>query len=247
MDGEAKVGRSGMGTGARNIHASEGVLMTVSLKRAGRGTLVALAAFSALILPGATTAQAAAAVTPIPPPAGVITVKVEAINGTGCKPGSVKVTPSSDNTSFRVRYNDFVAQAGDGAEAVQHRKNCQSLLKVHIPQGFTFAIAEATYRGHMRLPTGAHALLKTSFYFQGDSGTGDIEHSFTEPYVGDWSVSDVTPVAALVYAKCGEVKYLNVNSELRVYTNDAKDESTISMRASKTDVDTIFNFSWKKC
>src|SRR3954453_14078820 len=82
------------------------------------------------------------------PPAGHITVDVVTVNGSGCPQGTATVTEKSDNTGFIVKYRDYVAEAGAGAGATDFRKNCQLSLLVHVPQGFTYAIAEADYAGN---------------------------------------------------------------------------------------------------
>ena len=68
-------------------------------------------------------------------------VSVQTVNGSGCPAGSASVAMQPDNTGFRIRYSDFRAEDGGTAEPTAIRKNCQVNLLVHVPQGFTFAIA----------------------------------------------------------------------------------------------------------
>src|SRR2546427_79784 len=102
----------------------------------------------------------------VPPPDKII-IDVVTVNGTGCKPGTAAVAVSEDNTAFTVTYSEFIAQVGVGAGPLDWRKNCQLSLKVHVPQGFTYAIAQADYRGFAHLERGATALERANYYFQG--------------------------------------------------------------------------------
>jgi hypothetical protein len=182
-------------------------------------------------------------------PSDKITLDVVTVNGSGCPAGTADVAVLSDNTGFRVTYHDFLARAGGDANAVEFRKNCQLNVLVHVPQGFTFAIASADYRGRARLEAGATALQRTNYYFQGSADNNYVDHSFAGPLSGVWHTTDETPVTELVFAPCGVFRNINVNTELRVNegTLNANKVSSMSMRSSDGNVDTIVHFAWKQC
>jgi Domain of unknown function (DUF4360) len=182
------------------------------------------------------------------PPADQITVDVKTVNGSGCPRGTAAVTESPDDTAFTVTYSDYLAQVGPAAEPTDIRKNCQLSLLVHAPQGFTYAIAEATYRGHAHLERGATGLQQADYYFQGDSETVPVAHPLSGPYDGDWQYTDRDDAA--VYAPCGVDRILNVNTELRVSagTSDPKNATSyLTMNATHGSVNTIYRFHWKRC
>src|ERR1043165_583151 len=93
---------------------------------------------------------------PSTPPPDKIIIDVATVNGSGCRPGTAAVAVSEDNEAFTVTYSEFMAQVGVGAQPTDFRKNCQISLKVHVPQGFTYAIAQADYRGFAHLESGAN-------------------------------------------------------------------------------------------
>jgi hypothetical protein len=177
--------------------------------------------------------------------AAAITVEVIASNGSGCAPGTASVVGNGDNTGFRIRYRDFVAEAGGGAAIIDRRKNCQLGVLVTIPDGWTIAIASANYRGKAGLRSGATALQRTSYYWQGASATERKDVTFTGPLNGLWTTWDVAPV--LTYAECGSQSVLNINTELRIDAGTSTGTSTMSMNASEGDVDTLFNYSLASC
>jgi hypothetical protein len=178
-------------------------------------------------------------------PDGNVTLEVVAANGSGCAPGTAAVLPKADKTGFRIRYYDFVAEAGGAADPTDRRKNCQIGVLVTVPAGWTFAVAEAEYRGRARLSAGATALQRTNYYWQGSSANSSTEETFTGPLNGYWNTSDVAPV--LIYTPCAEQRVLNINTELRVDGGPSGARSSMSMRSSEGDVDTLFNFSWVRC
>jgi Domain of unknown function (DUF4360) len=220
--------------------------MTVGLIGAGRAVTAALAVALALSLPGSAHAGFAgsAADTEAIPEDGIL-VDVVAANGSGCPPGTVRAIGNADRTGFRLRYTSFLAEAGGSAEVTDRRKNCQAAVLVTVPSGWTFAIATAEYRGRARLDAGATALHRTNYYWQGSSENNLVDHPFSGPLSGTWRADD--RAYALIYKPCGEQRVLNVNTELRVDEGTSNRRNSISMSASEGDVDTLFNFSWRRC
>jgi hypothetical protein len=186
------------------------------------------------------------------PPADKIVIDVVNTNGTGCPanvPGSATVVVSPDNTAFTVTYSSYLAQVGPGIPLSDFRKNCQLALNVHVPQGFTYAVAKADYRGFASLAKGATGVEKATYYFQGDSTSVGASHPFAGPMSDDWQTTDEADIAALVYKKCGVERFFNINTELRVLkgTSKASDTSMMFMDSTDGSITTIYHFHWKKC
>jgi len=186
----------------------------------------------------------------VPPPNDHIVIEVVAVNGSGCPAGTTAVAVAPDNTAFTVTYSQYMAQVGVGSQPTDFRKNCQLNVLVHVPQGFTFAIAEADYRGFASLVNGASAMERANYYFQGQPQTTFVSHPLNGPYEDDWQTTDTTDLAALVFAPCGVLRSLNVNTELRVNvgtSNPKKTTSFITMDSTDGSIRTVYHFHWKHC
>ncbi|NGO70296.1 DUF4360 domain-containing protein [Streptomyces boncukensis] len=210
--------------------------------------------FSALLTGGAaalfasTASLHGVAAEPAETPPQKIEVSVKTVNGSGCPSGTAAVSVAPDNTAFTVTYSDYLARAGGNSDPTDIRKNCQLNLGVHIPQGFTYAVAAVDYRGFAHLNKGAKGMQKASYYFQGSSETAYQSHNFSGPTSDNWHTRDATDYSALVWAPCGEDRNFNVNSELRVSAgSSAKETSFISMDSTDGSVSTVFQLAWKKC
>ncbi|NJC68544.1 DUF4360 domain-containing protein [Planosporangium thailandense] len=185
-----------------------------------------------------------------PPPPDKIVIDVATVNGSGCRPGSAAVAVAPDNTAFTVTYSEYLAQVGIGAKPTDFRKNCQLNLIVHVPQGFTYAIAQADYRGFAHLEKGATGLERANYYFQGQSQTAYVQHPFSGSYNDDWHTTDSVDATALVFKPCGEERNLNINTELRVAagsSDPSKTNSFMSMDSTDGAINTIYHFAWKSC
>jgi hypothetical protein len=199
--------------------------------------------FSALASPAHAPAK-------MSPPSDKMVIDVASANGSGCPDNSAAVLVSPDNTAFTVTYNNYQAQVGVGAAADEFRKNCQLILNVHVPQGFTYAIAKTDYRGYAKLAPGSWAYEQANYYFQGDSHTTRARHNFAGPYDNDWQTTDEVGVASLAWARCGALRYFNINTELRIGPGTSDPHTTtslITMDSTDTDLSTIFHLAWKHC
>jgi hypothetical protein len=176
-------------------------------------------------------------------------IDVAAANGSGCPLGSAQVTVSPDNKAFTVTYSQFTAQTGPGTKATDFRMNCQLALNVHVPQGYTYAIAGADYRGYAHLEFGAAGAETANYYFQGEPQSTRIQHTFTGPVDSDWERTDSVGISSLSYLPCGEERYLNVNTELRVNKGTSNPKSTNFLTMDSTDgsIETVYHVAWKKC
>jgi hypothetical protein len=184
------------------------------------------------------------------PPLNHITIDVVTVNGSGCPSDTAAVAVSEDNKAFTVTYSDFLAQVGVGAKPTDFRKNCQLGLKVNVPHGFTYGIAQVDYRGFAHLEMGTTAMEKARYYFQGMSQTAFQIHPYQGFLSDDWQATDTTQIAAIVFAPCGEKRNFNINTELRVNAGTSDQTTTTSfMSMDSTDggIETTYHFAWKRC
>jgi hypothetical protein len=180
------------------------------------------------------------------PPADSIVINVVTVNGTGCKPGTAAVAVADGGLAFTVTYSTYLAGAGPSFKVTDGRKNCQLNLKVAVPAGFTYAIASADYRGYASFTKPATAVQKANYYFQGMPETVQQTHNIT-PRQDDWQFGDSVPVEALVYKPCGEIRNLNINTELRVASTNKKVDNYAEMDSTDGSISTKYHFNWLKC
>lgn len=186
-----------------------------------------------------------------PPPSDQVAVDLVTANGSGCPGATATATMSPDNTAITVRGGalNYTALVGVGATPTDWRKNCQLNLSVNVPTGFTYAITSADYRGFASLATGAAAIVRANYYFQGQSQTAYGRHNFTGPLDDEWQITDWIPLAAMIYAPCGGQRNLNVNTELRAMagTSDVKNSTSYISMEDGSDAMAILHLGWATC
>jgi hypothetical protein len=214
--------------------------------------------FGAMAIGGAIVSMVASAlagpsaVSPVldNPPADKIVIDLVTVNGSGCPEGTAAVAVSPDNTAFTVTYSNYLAQVGVGSVPTDFRKNCQLNLIVHVPQGFTYAVQSTDYRGFASLEKGATAVERAGYYFQGSPTTTYASHTFTGPFLDDWTATDTAEIGELIFAPCGALRNFNINTELRVNagtSNTKKTTSFVTMDSTDSEISTVYHFAWARC
>jgi hypothetical protein len=186
---------------------------------------------------------------PVPPPTDKIVIDLVTVNGSGCPAGTAAVAMTPDNTAFTVTFSNYIALVGVGSTATDFRKNCQLNVLVHVPQGFTYAIADSISRGFKSVATGASATFRENFYFTGDPQTASVTHPITAGD-GDFEYVDSVSVAALVFAPCGAERNLNTNTSLQVSTGTSdpkKTTSLVTLDSIDQSIVTQYHFAWRHC
>jgi hypothetical protein len=180
-------------------------------------------------------------------PAGRVTIDIVSVNGSGCPAGTTEIDVASDNSVFSVIHRSYVAKVGVGAEPTDIRKNCQLVLSVNVPPGFTYGIVRADYRGFANLAAGAVAQQRANYYFQGMSETAHRVHPFHGPMHDQWATTDLNDP---IFAPCDEQRLFNINTELRVNAGTSDPKSTtslISMDTPDSNPNSRYQFAWKRC
>ena len=186
----------------------------------------------------------------VDPPPDKVVIDLVTVNGSGCPEGTAAVAVSPDNTAFTVTYSAYLAQVGLGAAPTDWRKNCQLNVIVHVPSGYTYAIASTDYRGFAALQKGATGVQKAGYYFQGSPMTDYFEHTFPGPLMDNWAATDVTEINDLVWAPCGALRNFNINTELQVQkgtSNVTTANSSIAMDSTDLELSTTYHFAWQQC
>jgi hypothetical protein len=178
------------------------------------------------------------------PPDGV-TVEVVTVNGSGCPSGTATSSVSDDAKEFFVSYDSFVVRVGVGAAGTDFRRNCQLNLRIHVPEGYSYAITGVDHRGFAALAAGASAVVRTVYYFSGQSASTSITHSLGGPFHGYWI--DNARVWSWDFSPCGAERNLNINTSLRMSVGTSNPATTSSLMTVDETVSNVYGLVWRQC
>jgi hypothetical protein len=172
-------------------------------------------------------------------------VRLLAVNGTGCPPGYTAVSRAS-SSEFTVAYRKYIAWAGDDASPLAFRKDCQFDVRVSVPSGWTFEILEVDYRGFASMAVGALGTLTASYYYAGLPQAAHQQHSVSAPRSGDYVFTN--PAAVVAWAPCQRGATLNVTSEIHLAAGpDRSFLNELTVDSSGANLSTIFHLGFTRC
>jgi len=175
--------------------------------------------------------------------------------GSGCKQDSATVFLSDDKESFTVIFDEYIAAAGpkypQGLKPnyYKDRKNCQLNINMHVPSGWQYSVFSADYRGFLDLDNDVVATQAAHYYFTGVQGTAITQSQIVGKVEKNYEIVDKIPFSSVVWCECGADAAININSEVRIDTTQAKKGSSGIITTDSLDGKVQFKvgFQWRKC
>lgn len=180
-------------------------------------------------------------------PAGV-TIRGIAYAGSGCPAGSVAENISNDAKALTLLFDSYVAEVGPGVPFSEQRKNCQIAVDLQFPSGWSFSIIDVDYRGYASLEPGVIGTQKASYYFQGQSRTGNLQTNLYGPVTKDYHIRDTLGVDAQVWSPCGASRALNINSQVRVdNSRNTRARGVMTLDSVDAQITHVYGLQWRRC
>lgn len=168
--------------------------------------------------------------------------------GSGCPAGSVAQNVAPDLQAFTLLFDSYIAEAGPGVSAREKRKNCQINIDLAFPQGWSYSIFTVDYRGYVSLEPRTTAMQKSSYYFQGNRATANLQTTMKGPVDKDYQIRDTLGLSAMVWSPCGASRSLNINSQIRVdNTRNRRGFGLITLDSIDGQVEHVYGIKWKRC
>ncbi|KAG5289421.1 secreted protein [Histoplasma ohiense] len=167
--------------------------------------------------------------------------------GTGCPSNSVRHILSDDRTVMTLIFDKYVASIGPDVPVAESRKNCQLNINLRYPGGFQFSIFSADYRGYANLDRGVKGVQKSTYYFSGQTRQASTMTEWNGPMEKDYLLHDETDHASTVWSPCGANGALNVNSQIRLTSNNRNARGVLTTDSIDASFRQIVHFRWQKC
>lgn len=168
--------------------------------------------------------------------------------GTGCPAGSVADNVSPDLQALTLLFDEYFAEVGPGVPYNQRRKNCQILIDLDFPQGWTYTLFTVDYRGYVSLDPDVSAFQQSSYYFAGQQQTARLATRMYGPLDSNFQIRDTLTINSLVWAPCGAQRALNINTEVRAdNTRNPNGHGLITTDSIDATLKQIYGLRWERC
>jgi hypothetical protein len=177
-----------------------------------------------------------------------VTIRSVSYAGSGCPAGSVAENVAPDLTALTLLFDSYIAEAGPGVPFREKRKNCQINIDLNFPQGWSFTLFKADYRGYAALERGTTGEQVSTYYFQGDSSQTSLKSKFYGARDGDYLITDELLLAAQIWSPCGAKRSLNINTQVRV-DNARNQHASALLTVDSVDATLkhVYGIKWKRC
>jgi hypothetical protein len=166
--------------------------------------------------------------------------------GSGCPAGSVASSIASDYKAFSLAFDSYIASAGPDIPITENRKNCNLIIRLSFPSGWSFTIFNMDYRGFASLDEHVDGKQRSAYFFEGQYPSSALQTTLVGPYDDNYEIGDTVDLA--VYSPCGEDRALNINTEVRV--NNRKNRNGYGLMTTDTitgELLHIYRLKWRKC
>jgi hypothetical protein len=178
-------------------------------------------------------------------------VKIHSLSwaGSGCPAGSVAENIAPDFTAFTLLFDSYVAEIGPGQPLSKSRRNCQILIDLDFPQGWSFTMFDADYRGYLSVEAGVSGSQQSQYYFQGETQTARLQTKLVGPYDGDYQMRDTLTLDAEVWSGCGAHRALIINTDVRLMNTSggSKAQGLMTLDSVNGKVTHIYGMQWRRC
>lgn len=175
-----------------------------------------------------------------------VSIRSIAYAGSGCPAGTVASNMAGDAKAFTLLFDSYVAEAGPDISLAQSRKNCQVVVDLKFPTGYSFSLIKVDYRGYASLDAGTTGVQKTNYYFQGQSVGPSLTSTFHGPYNDDYQARDTLAIDAAVWSPCGASRALNLNTQVRV-TASGRKRALMTLDSLDGQIEHVYGILWRKC
>ena len=158
--------------------------------------------------------------------------------GTGCPINSATVTILNGGTDIAIDFDDHFCIPPPLT------KNCNINFKVHYPSGYSFALFQTEYLGHIKLNPKCQATLDSRYWFAGFLPPKSYHYAWAGPISQNFDITDSIAQGEWVWSPCGAYTTLNVNTRISLSANGC---GSICIDEIKERVRTLFRIQWKTC
>lgn len=203
--------------------------------------ILLIAAVAALALAARARADA--------PPAGDVYIENLAYFGPGCRAGTVAHNVATDGQAFTLLFSDFVVEATPSARNAN--KMCELDVKMHVPNGWSFAIATADVRGFASLAdqTSYGKVHAMQAFRRSVEPKLVMDQKFRGPLTHDYQLRGSAEVDALEWSPCGGSRVLRLRTRITavVGPRSTTGSSLVTVDSLDGEVKETYAMAWKRC
>ena len=169
--------------------------------------------------------------------------------GSACPAGISQGRISNETLIFTPPGDLFFAEVGTNIPFRNRRRNCQLVVDLDYPKGWTYSLYKVSYRSKIKLDSGVQGLYQTTYYFSGQVPTAVFQSLVVGPVASEASdVIDGLPDDRLLWSPCDKQRSLSINTEIRLENAaTSSGHGLMQMISTEGAVKIIYAMKWRRC
>lgn len=194
-------------------------------------------------------------------PEGIYIQSLQA-NGSGCPAGSFAANVSPDGQTFTILLDNYLAAIN--MQSPMDRKTCQFSVNFKVPNGWTFAITTADYRGFAYAELGTQVAHQALYSFQGSKPLGHRwehevkeHHSFRPfeirgPYKDNYTIHQELDNRTAPWSPCNSEESQTLTITTTLMARSLRGNANLQAQITLDSIDGSlqsqrYQLAWKRC
>lgn len=166
--------------------------------------------------------------------------------GSGCPRGSADVTITADAKKIDITFDSFFVEADNAVGHTAAKKNCDTIIRVKIPHGFSLAIERIKYNGINNLPYGANAHIIGDHFFNHEE-LAIVSKRFYGSTSSPFDISARIPYQGLYWTPCGEEATIASQTSLAVSASKSLYPASVQVDDRELRPGISYDLLWRSC
>lgn len=175
------------------------------------------------------------------------------LRGSGCSQVTASATISPDMKDLSVLFDNMSVatdQAKVNMRTLTQETNCEVLMDVAVPAGWSFAFTGVDYRGFASAESGTQVYQKLLFSAPGMQIVSMRDARFNGPYSGNYFFQAQQKPGRYVYSSCGTGRVtISLNAIVGIYfmNRGSFPQSMITLDSQDMGLAQTAHMTWKRC
>lgn len=166
--------------------------------------------------------------------------------GSGCPKGSTDVSISSDARKIDITFDSFFVEADVAMGHVTAAKNCETVIRVKVPHGFSLAVERINYNGVNNLPYGANAHIVGDHFFNHEQ-LALINKRFYGTSNSPFNITTRILYHGLFWTPCGEEAIISSKTNLAISASKSLRSASIQVDNRESRPGISYDLLWRSC
>ena len=147
-----------------------------------------------------------------------------------------------------MSFSEFSAEIGEGVPSGYNSSKCKIKIDLRFPQGWSYTLFDADYRGEVYLEEGVSADFSSKYYFQSNPSNNVVFSSHLNGEYDDFfHRRDSLGMSDLVWSPCGKDRALNVESEVKLRASDRESSGVFFIDSMDGVFTHKYGIQWSSC